>query len=372
MSSRSFFFAGGGTGGHIYPSIAVAEQIEKIDADAKIHFFVSSRALDARVLSKTDFEYTTLPAKGFSLQPDKLIGFCVSFLKSCQIAKEVISASSDSVVIGAGGFVSAPVCFAAHKIGSPVVLLDVDVLPGRANKIFVRWADKIFVQFEETVQYFANKGAKVNVMGCPLRRGFENPQPDKVIEQLGLDKNKKTLLITGASSGSENINRAVCSLLSKLDAFSDNWQIVHLTGISNYEKVKQAYTSARISNKILDYFEDMSDLLSACDLVIGRSGAVSVAEFAAAGVPSICMPYPYHRNRHQYLNAGKLVKAGAAVIVDDLPDEKERAERLWKELEQLLKDDDRRQEMKKNCTSVAKRNAASEIAKKLLKTGVSE
>jgi UDP-N-acetylglucosamine--N-acetylmuramyl-(pentapeptide) pyrophosphoryl-undecaprenol N-acetylglucosamine transferase len=187
-----------------------------------------------------------------------------------------------------------------------------------------------------------------------------------VIEQLGLDKNKKVLLITGASSGSENINAAMCSLLGKLDAFADNWQIVHLTGVSNFEKVKSKYDNAKISHKVLGYFDDMPDLLAAADLVVGRSGAVSVAEYAAAAVPSICIPYPYHKDKHQYLNARKLVDAGAAVIAEDLPDETGRAERLWQELEELMKNDNKRQEMKQNCWKIAKKDAALKIAELLL------
>jgi UDP-N-acetylglucosamine--N-acetylmuramyl-(pentapeptide) pyrophosphoryl-undecaprenol N-acetylglucosamine transferase len=223
------------------------------------------------------------------------------------------------------------------------------------------------LQFEETAHYFAHRSGKLTVVGCPLRSGFDNPEPDKAIEQLGLEKGKKTLLVTGASSGSENINKAVCLLSDKLDSFADNWQIVHLAGINNSEKVKIRYGNAKISHKVLGYFDDMANLLAAADLVIGRSGAVSVAEFAAAGTPSICMPYPYHKDRHQYLNAGKLVEAGAAVIVDDLQDEKDRAEWLWEELEELMKDQDKLQEMKNNCYAVAKKKASLEIAEKLMK-----
>ncbi len=366
MGDKCFFFAGGGTGGHIYPAVAVADKIAEIEPRAKIHFFCSSRSIDEQILGQSGLEYTQLAAKGFSVRPGKLIGFCSSFLASYKIAKKVIVKSEDAVVIGVGGFVSGPVCLAAHKCKVPIMLLNVDIVPGRANKIISRWADEIFVQFEETAQYFANKSAKVSVVGCPLRSGFGNPEPNKAIEQLGLEKDKKTLLITGASSGSENINRAVCSLLEKLDAFADNWQIVHLAGVRNYEKIKSEYGDAKIGQTVLGYFDDMPNLLAAADLVIGRSGAVSVAEFAAAGTPSICMPYPYHRDRHQYLNAGKLVEAGAAVMVDDLPDEKDRAEWLWEELEELMKDEKKRQEMKRSCEAIAKKDAGLKVAEKLV------
>ena len=308
-----------------------------------------------------------LPAQGLSARPNKLIGFCTSFLKSYGIAKRAISECNNAVVIGIGGFIAAPVCFAAHKLKMPLVLLNVDIVPGRANKIIGRWADDIFVQFEDTRQYFAGTKADVHVVGCPLRSGFIHPEPDKVKSELGLDENKKTLLITGASSGSENINSAVCSLLEKLSVFADDWQIVHLTGGGNYEKVGQMYAGAKIGHKVLSYCDDMPSLLAAADLVIGRSGAVSVAEYAAASVPSICMPYPYHKDRHQYLNAGKLVEAGAAIIVDDLSDEKGRQEWLWEELEGLMKDEKKLKEMQEACKSIARLDAGLKIAEKLVK-----
>jgi UDP-N-acetylglucosamine--N-acetylmuramyl-(pentapeptide) pyrophosphoryl-undecaprenol N-acetylglucosamine transferase len=367
MGGRCFFFAGGGTGGHIYPAIAIAERIIKLERGAKVHFFCSARDIDSQILSQTGFEYTSLPVCGFSVRPGKLIGFCTSFLESCRIAKRVIIESKSAVVIGVGGFVSAPVCFAAHKLKVPIVLLNVDIVPGRANKIIARWADKIFVQFEDTKQYFAKKGAKVDVVGCPLRIGFDNPEPEKAIGQLGLERGKKTLLITGASSGSENINETICSLLEKLDGFTGDWQIVHLTGRANFEDVQKRYVGVKISHKVLDYFDDMPNLLSAADLVVGRSGAVSVAEYAAANVPSICIPYPYHKDRHQYLNAGKLVQAGAAVIVDDLPQRKDMAKPLWAELEGLMKDEKKRKKMAESCKAVSNMQAASQIAEQLLK-----
>ena len=367
MEGRSFFFAGGGTGGHIYPSIAVAEQIVKVEPKANIHFFISDRSIDEQILSKTGFEHSSLPARGFSFRPGKLIGFCTSFLNSFRIAKQAIAECKRAVVIGVGGFIAAPVCLAAHKLKVPVALLNVDIVPGRANKIISRWANEIFLQFEDTRQYFSKRKAKINVVGCPLRSGFGNPEPDKVKSELGLDENKQTLLITGASSGSENINRTVCSLLEKLAFFTDDWQIVHLTGVGNYDKVWQKYTGARIGHKVLSYFDDMPGLLAASDLVVGRSGAVSIAEYAAASVPSICMPYPYHKDKHQYLNAAKLVEAGAAVIVDDLPDEQERQGWLWEELEELMKDETKLREMRKACKSIARLDAGLKITEKLLK-----
>ncbi len=145
MGDKRFFFAGGGTGGHIYPAVAVAEKIGKLEPTARIHFFCSTRSIDAQILKQTGFEYTILPAKGFSVRLSKLIGFCSSFLKSYKIAGGVIADSKSAVVTGLGGFVAGPVCLAAHKRKVPIALLNVDIVPGRANKIIGRWAKEIFV-----------------------------------------------------------------------------------------------------------------------------------------------------------------------------------------------------------------------------------
>jgi UDP-N-acetylglucosamine--N-acetylmuramyl-(pentapeptide) pyrophosphoryl-undecaprenol N-acetylglucosamine transferase len=378
MPQLHYFFAGGGTGGHIYPAIAVAEQIKRDQPEAKITFFCSGRQIDSRILARTDYEYVALPARGFSARPDKFIAFCTSFWKSYTLAHRIIADSQPSVLLGIGGFVSAPVVAAAHRLKVPVSLLNLDIVPGRANKLLARYAKEIYVQFGETRDCFRVSrpgwpclqvftGWKpvpqtVIVTGCPLRAEFLGPNPQRARRVLGLDENKKVLLITGGSSGAENVNAAVCSVLDRLARFVNEWQIVHLAGPA-VESVKREYEKTKLNYKVLYYFDDMPDLLAAANLVLGRAGAVSVAEYAAAGVPSICLPYPYHKDRHQYLNAEKLVQAGCAVIVEDLADRSKTAERLAAELVELMGNEARRSEMSQACKRIAKLDAAAEIAR---------
>ena len=364
--TRSFFFAGGGTGGHIYPAIAVAERITRLEPAAQIRFLCSSRPIDGQILDKAGFQAIPLPAQSFSARPRQLVAFILSFWRSYQIARERIASSPHPVVVGVGGFAAAPAALAAHRLKVPLALINVDIVPGKANRLIARWASEIFVQFEDTRRAFARYPDRVHVVGCPLRTDFDMPQPDRARKELGLDPSKKVLLVTGASSGAQNINEAICELLPKLDRFSDGWQIMHLTGAGNLDPVSRRYQHARIPHRVVGYYDHMADLYAASDLVIGRSGAVSVAEYAASGVASICMPYPYHRDRHQYLNAGKLVEAGAAVIVDDVPDLTDRVEWLWEELEDLLVHDDKRHEMAVACRQAARLGAAQRIARDLL------
>ena len=366
MTQSHYFFCGGGTGGHIYPALAIAEQIKKNDSNAEITFFCSKRPIDSQIFSKTSFDFLPLPACGFSLHPCKLFRFSTGLLKSYLTARKTLKpAIGRGVVISVGGFVAPPVVLAAHRLQLRIAMLNVDIVPGRANKLLARFAREIFVQFADTAEHFAKTKANVNVTGCPLREGFQRPDKSKAVRKLQLDEGKKTLLVTGASSGSANINNAVCALLNQLNEFASNWQIVHLTGRANYQQVKAGYENAKIAHRILDYYDDMPNLYAAADLVIGRAGAVSVAEYAAAGIASICLPYPYHKDKHQYLNAGKLVKAGAAVIVDDLSDYKQTANVLCRQLFSLIKDDTKRQQMANAAREFANLNAAETIAAKL-------
>ena len=369
MSRSHYFFAGGGTGGHIYPAVAVAEHIRKAESDAHITFFCSERAIDSQILAKTGYEIFPLPAISLSLRPGELLVFFLRLVRSYRLARQKITPVADrSVVIGTGGFASVPTVFAAHRLNVPVAVINVDIVPGRANRLLGRFANEIFVQFADTAERFANTKAAVNVVGCPLREGFGHDDKHNTIEALRLDPNKKTLVVTGASSGSMNINDAVCALAKDLEPFAEYWQIVHITGQRGYERARAGYADVRIGHKIIDYFDDMPGLLACADVIVGRAGAVSVAEYAAAGVAAICMPYPYHKDRHQHSNAGKLVEAGGAVIVDDVVGDCEQTSKnLLRELTTLMADDEKRCQMGRRGRASAKLDAAEKVAQELMR-----
>ena len=313
---RHYFFAGGGTGGHIYPGMAVADEIHQRQDGSSILFFCSHREIDAQILSKTGYEFLPLPAVGLAMGPRKLVHFFAQFVKSYYFVKQILAPfRQNAVVIGTGGFVTAPVVMAARVLKIPVYLINVDSVPGKANRFLGRFASKVFVQFAQTGEFF--KKDRVEVVGCPLRAEFEKPDAHKAFSNLALEENKKVVLITGASSGSMNINHAILSITPQLSEFADQWQIVHLTGHLHIDQIKEAVGGLDITCHAVDYYDDMPSLLAAADIVVGRAGAVSVAEYAAAGKPAVCIPYPYHKDRHQYKNAQKLVDAGAAMIVED-------------------------------------------------------
>lgn len=363
-----FFFAGGGTGGHIYPALAVATELRRQRPEAEVVFFCSSRAVDARVLAGSGYEFFPLPAEGFSSHPVKAIRFGVQFLKSYYFAKQILLAGrEETVVIGTGGFVSAPVILAARSLKIPVCVLNVDYVPGKANRMLARYAQTIFTQYDDTAGYFTKNRHKVVAAGCPLRSEFAAPQPDAARQTLGLDADKKILLITGASSGSLSINEAMLKLLPQLAAFAGDWQVVHLTGQAHYQAVKTATDGSPIAYHTVDYYDRMADLYAASEIIVGRSGAVSAAEYAAAGRPAVCLPYPYHKDKHQTLNAAEMVNAGGAVIVEDIIGNTDRtAAALMDVLRDLMTHDARRAHMAAAARSVARPDAAARIAEMLL------
>lgn len=363
-----FYFAGGGTGGHIYPALAVAAELTRQQPQAESVFFCSSRAVDARVLANAGYEFFPLPAEGFSPHPVKALRFGAQFLKSYYFAKQILLGVRDeAVVVGTGGFVSAPVILAARSLKIPVCILNVDYVPGKANKLLSRCARTVFTQYDQTTAYFKNGQDKVVVTGCPLRTSFAAPNADRARQTLGLDPDKKVLLITGASSGSLSINQAMLALLDDLTPFAADWQVVHLTGQTHYQAVTQAAENAPIAYHTADYYDEMADLYAAADIIVGRSGAVSVAEYAAAGRPAVCLPYPYHKDKHQTLNASPLVDAGGAILVEDtIGDTQATAAALLAILRELMADAARRQQMANAARTVARPDAAKQIAKHLL------
>jgi len=365
-----YFFAGGGTGGHIYPALSIAEQIRKINPDVSITFFCSDRRIDSQILAGSGFKYVSLVGGGFSIRPDKLVSFFAAVIKNFRTAQQYITEAASSgriVVVGVGGFVSMPVILAAYKNKAGVGILNVDAVPGKANRLLASLAQEVFVQFEDTAAKFSKCRAQVTVAGCPLRESFVHPQRDKVISELGLCSDKKTLVVTGASSGAANINSAMCRLLGRLGRFAEQWQIVHLAGRGYQDGVENAYRDAAIGYKVLDYYDDMGSLYAAADLVVGRAGGVSVAEYAAAGVASICVPYPYHRDKHQYRNAFELAKAGGAVVVNDAGRDFEKtAENIFVRLKGLMKNDEKRERMGRSAKELAVLDAGKTIAEKVM------
>ena len=372
-------FAGGGTGGHLYPAIAIADAIRRHVPDARFVFFGTQRPIDDRILSRVDCDIVrqTLPA--LSSMPWRWPSIYLGLRRSSGLCRTRFEFDPPVVVIGTGGMASVPAVREAHRLGIPTAILNPDALPGRANRHLAGIADVVFAQWEDTVDHYP-RGMDVRVVGCPIRPGFDSTERESGIARFGLRPDRKTLLVTGASQGSKSINEAVIANLDLVELLPD-WQILHLTGEKDHTDTVAAYRTRSIAAQsaqtplgvcakswcVQPYTDHMADALRAADLVISRAGASTLAEITAAGKPSILMPYPYHRDQHQFANAKCLARLSAARIVRDAIDPAINGPALRSVLEELLTGDVAREVISSAARSMGRGNAAVVIAEQVLR-----
>jgi len=357
-------FAGGGSGGHIYPALAVAYELRSRLDSMRLVFLGTNRSVEHRILDGVDCEFVPQDLTGASSAPWRWPGMLWRIRQSTARCRERFRTLTPSVVIGTGGMASVPAIREAHRLGVPTALFNPDAVPGRANRHLCTRADVVFVQWEDTVAAFPAE-TRVEVTGCPVRASFNQANREKGFTRFKLDRNLKTLVITGASQGAHSVNEAVIEIADRV-LRSVGWQILHLTGEADHPTVRQRYESLSLPAVAIDYTDDMADALALADLVVSRAGASTLAELTAVGRASVLMPYPYHRDEHQTANARCLVRAGAARIVKDNVDVEVNAPALWAALEPLLSDDHARTAMADAAHRIGRGNAALRIADSLI------
>lgn len=365
MSGRpTIVFAGGGTGGHLYPALAVAEVLRARLPRARIVFFGSDRQVDRMILDATPCELIPQVVPRFTRQFWRWPVILGHFRRAYARCRLWLREHGADVVVGSGGAVSVPVVLAARKEGVPALLFNPDALPGRANRFLARRVRRVLVQWEESVGHFP-KGVEVRVTGCPVRRPFLDAARPPAYERFGLDPRRKTLLVTGASLGARSVNLAVAALLPRLQCF-DDWQVLHLTGEVDHQRVRAAYAASSVRSVVLAYTHDMPDAIRLAELVVARAGASTLAELIAAGKASVLMPYPHHRDMHQLANARILSDHGAAVIVQDRVEPDSNVGPLASALEPLMRDEDARRRMGEAARRIARLDAAEVVADEIL------
>ncbi len=357
-------FAGGGTGGHLYPALAVADVIRLGEPSARFVFFGTRRRIDADVLASTG---NTLIAQ--SLTPPTAIpwrwpGLIQTWRSSMADCRRYFRANRPAVVVGTGAFASVPPVWQAARMGIPTAILNPDAVPGRANRFLARRVHSLLAQWAESTEHF---GPRVNVVvtGCPIRKQFATADHAHGIARFGLRPERKTLLITGASLGAHSVNVALMALAPRLVKLAD-WQILHLTGKLDLASVEAAYEDAGAAATCLAYTDDMPLALAAADLVVARAGASTLAEITAVGRPAILMPYPHHRDEHQLVNARILASRGAAWIVRDEPNPQQTIERLGSLLTDLMSDENQRAQMALCARRIGSPRAADAVAERVL------
>ncbi|MGI9165388.1 MAG: undecaprenyldiphospho-muramoylpentapeptide beta-N-acetylglucosaminyltransferase [Pyrinomonadaceae bacterium] len=342
--------AAGGTGGHIYPGIAVAKEILRRDPLSEIRFVGTARGLETKLVPQAGFELLVIESAGLKSVGTLARVRGVAILpKSFSAARRLLREFRPEVVIGAGGYVSGPVLLTAALMNLPTLVMESNALPGLTNRVLARFVDKAAVSFETSLRFFRGKGV---VTGNPVRREFfEIPARSR-------DTSRFTILVFGGSQGAHAINEALVAALPQLEAVRNVLRITHQTGERDFENVRSSYLDAGWAEQadVRRYIDDMVGSFAAADLVICRAGATTTAELIAAGKAAIMVPFPFAADDHQKRNAEALVAEGAAkmILQQDLS-----GERVAKEIVALVSEPETVTRMEEASRKLARGDAAA-------------
>ena len=352
-----FAIACGGTGGHLFPGLAVAEVLR--GQGHEVLLFVSEKDVDARALrGHPDLPSKKLPSIGL---PSIFSPAMVTFLRRLRDSWKKCGVSYDTdrphAVLGMGGFTSIAPLIAARWRGIPAFLHESNAIPGKANKLAARFCRAVLLGFEECAPYFP--AGRTRVTGTPIRRELAEGVPSRgeARRALELDPERTTLLVMGGSQGAAGLNALMTQAATHLAAA--DLQIVHLAGERDVEPLGASYRAAGLSAKVLSFCDRMQDVYAAADLALSRSGAASLGELSWFGLPSVLMPFPYAAEDHQRLNAEIFTRAGAAQM---LAEKDATGESLARLLRSLLESPETLASMTAAAKTLAPRDAAARVA----------
>lgn len=344
--------AAGGTGGHIYPGIAVAKEILRRAPESKVRFVGTARGLENKLVPQAGFELSLIDSAG--LKNVRLVARARGVLvlpKSFVAARKLVKAFRPDVVIGAGGYVSGPVVLTAAMLKVPTLVMESNAIPGWTNRVLARFVDQAAVSFAEALPFFRGKAT---VTGNPVRREFfEIP---KRVRQPG----QFSILVFGGSQGARAINEAMIAALPLLKDLKDELQLTHQTGEADFAKVSSGYDGSGWGEraKVRKYIDNMVDAFAEADLVICRAGATTTAELIAAGKASVMIPFPLAADDHQRKNAEALEATGAGKMILQ---QYLSGERLADEITALVRDPEKVTNMEQAARKLARADAAAAV-----------
>lgn len=349
-----YLISGGGTGGHIFPAVSIANALKELDPEAEILFVGALGRMEMERVPQAGYEIVGLPVRGFDRKkPWKNVSVLIDLSKSIRQVKKIIRDFKPNVGVGVGGYASGAAMWAAAKMGIPILLQEQNGFAGVTNKILKDKAAKICVAYEGMEKFFP--ADKIILTGNPVRQNLLDGRKSK-------DDGRKTLLIIGGSLGARTINEAVIAGLKELT--NEGLKVVWQTGKVYYEKCKSAWEAAGSPANIecLDFLSDMPDRYANADLVVSRAGASSISEICLLGKPAILVPSPNVAEDHQTHNAMALVNKDAAVLVRDA----EAAEKLIATALELLNDPKRLKTLQTNVLKLAQKDSAKRIAEEVI------
>lgn len=349
--------SGGGTGGHLFPGLAVADEFKRRDERTEIVFVGTEYGIEARVVPREGYPIRYLRAEG-------LVG--VSVMKKIKAITKVFSGIIDSyriikiinpdIVIGVGGYTSGATMLTAWFMSLPTLILEQNSVPGLTNKILGRVVRAVCITYQESISFFPK--ARTFLTGNPVRMQVLRGSIESAYSLFSLDKSLFTVFIFGGSAGARSINMVMIEALNYLFDLRNKIQFLHQTGIKDYEHVRESYRKTGFKGTITPFIYQMGEAYAVADIVISRAGATTLAEVTALGKPAILIPYPYAAGQHQELNARKLLEMGAAKVIFD---SELKGESLAYSIRELFKNEAMRREMQRISRTVGKPDACAKV-----------
>jgi UDP-N-acetylglucosamine--N-acetylmuramyl-(pentapeptide) pyrophosphoryl-undecaprenol N-acetylglucosamine transferase len=361
MSELRVIIAGGGTGGHIFPAVAVGHALQRLQPGTKLLFVGAKGKMEMEKVPKEGFEIIGLDIAGFNRSNIfKNLSLPIKLLKSRMQARNIIKQFNPNAIVGVGGYASFPLLYAGQVMDIPTLIQEQNSYAGKSNKILSKRAKAVCVAYEHMDQFFPKD--KIILTGNPVRNSISqmSRSREEGTNWFALDHDVRTILIIGGSLGAKSINECIDAQLDEL--LKEGVQIIWQTGKPYYEQARKRAAAHSDKVKVFDFISDMDYAYAAADIVISRAGALAIAELCIAGKPVIFVPYPFAAEDHQTSNAMALVKNNAAILVRD----NEVRSELLKNLSKILHDSNMQADMSKNLRSMAITDADERIANKVI------
>ncbi|MDO5715140.1 MAG: undecaprenyldiphospho-muramoylpentapeptide beta-N-acetylglucosaminyltransferase [Tissierellia bacterium] len=357
-----YILSGGGTGGHIYPALAIANEIKEQDPEAKILYVGKANSLEEELAIKEGYSFAPIHISGLprrKINKDTVIT-AFNLLRGLMECGKIIKEFKPDIVIGTGGYVCAPIVLKAQQKGIKTIIQEQNAYPGKTNRILSKKADLIALNFQEAKQYFNND--KIIFTGNPIRKDFQDINIEKARKELNLKKDQRLVFSFGGSGGQESTNQAILEMIQAHEKFP--FHLVHVTGKNHYKKFMEQVKILPEHVKIYDYSYEVPKYLMAADLIIASSSAMTLAEISAIGKASILIPKSYTAGDHQVHNANSYrnILASKVILEDYLT-----GEVLFDEINHLLKDDSLRHQMAENSKKLGNDNAVKVLVKEIMK-----
>jgi len=354
---------GGGTGGHIYPAVSIAEAFKKKNKNTKLLYVGRKQGLESELVPKLGIEFRPISIEYKKRGLAGLLNHLKSLISSVFEARRIIKEYNPDIIVGTGGYVSGPVMFVGALMGVKTAVHEANAFPGQANKMLSRYVDKVLISFEESKDAFKDQD-KVVLTGNPVRQDFYGLDRNKCRKEVGVDS-EFLILSVGGSGGAKKINDVMIEIMSKVSG-DPRYKVIHVTGKSYYERLMKQLQDMRISYEdniqIVPYVYNMPEHMGAADIMITRTGASTLSEIAITGTPAILVPSPNVKDNHQEYNARSMEKMGAGIVM--LEDELN-VNHLMATIEDHLNHPEKLESIRSSCAALPGKDALEIIVSNL-------